>query len=494
MQKLVTSEQIRKLESKVIGDRENVSLALMEKAGSGLAKIALEYKEPYLVICGKGNNGGDGIVAARYLLESKKKVFLVLTSNPNEISRDAKTNFELIKDKIDYFVLAKTEDKTFLDKLSNSNTVIECLLGTGRKSDLGEFYEWIIKSVNNSKKHIIACDIPTGVDADTGNISNVVIKADVTVTFGYPKIGLLVYPARKYVGKLKTIDIGLSLPTTNYFLLNDDFLKENLPKRFEDSNKGTFGKTLLVCGSKKYPGAAFLSSRAASSIGSGLTTLSSPEEVLKKITKEIPEVTYADFSLDAILEESEKSSVIVIGPGLGTEDKVKDLVFNLLKKVNIPIVLDADGINVLSGKKEILKEAKKEIVITPHPKEFSRLTQKNLEDVLNNKIELTKNEAHFLNATVVLKGPATIIGTKDGNVYISGFANAALAKGGTGDVLAGFIGGLIAQGLEPSLAACVGVYLHGKCGEVVAKKKTVFSVLPQDLINVLPDVIRGFVF
>src|SRR3989338_359474 len=211
MEKLVTSEQIRKLESKVIGDRETISLALMEKAGSGLAKIALEYNEPYLVICGKGNNGGDGIVAARYLLESKKKVFLFLTSNPNEISRDAKTNFELIKEKIDYFVLAKTEDKTFLDKLSNSNTVIECLLGTGRKSDLGEFYEWIIKSVNNSKKHIIACDIPTGVDADTGNISNVVIKADVTVTFGYPKIGLLVYPARKYVGKLKTIDIGLSL-------------------------------------------------------------------------------------------------------------------------------------------------------------------------------------------------------------------------------------------------------------------------------------------
>ena len=496
MQKLVTSEEIKKHELAWIQTMNSKgSLTLMEKAGSALAGVAKEYKEPYLIVCGKGNNGGDGIVAARCLHDFGKKVYLFLTSDENSLSKDAKTNFETIKDKIEHFKIEKEDDKNFADILQTSNTVIDSLLGTGShgKSNLSSLYEWIIKSINESHKAVIACDIPTGVNPNTGNVSTKAIKAKVTVTFAYPKLGLLVYPGKKYAGKIKTIDIDLPELETNSYLLDDEFLKNNFPKRSEDLNKGNFGRTLLVCGSKKYPGAALLASKAAASIGSGLTSLASVDEVFNRITAVTPEVTHVELVLSKILEESFNSSVLVIGPGLTTVQEIKDLVESLITKASVPIVLDADGINSIVGKKEIIKKAKKDVVITPHPKEFARLLGITVDEVLNNKVELAKNTAIDLNCTVVLKGPATIIASKSGKIYISPFANAALAKGGTGDVLAGIIGGLISQGLEPVMASCVGVYIHGKTAELVAADKTVFSLLPQDLISYLPSAIRTFV-
>ena len=494
MQKLVTSEQIRKLESEWIQKiSPQWSLTLMEKVGSSLAEVAKEYKEPFLIVCGKGNNGGDGIVAARYLHASGKKVFLFLTSDESTLSNDSRANLELIKDKIQYYKIEKEKDSNFSKMLSESNTIIDCILGTGINGRLSLLFEWIIKSVNASRKTVIACDIPTGVNPDNGNIGAIVLKAKVTVTIGYQKIGLLVHPGRKYSGKIRTIDIGLPNIKTNLFLLDDDFLVENFPIRDNAGNKGNFGRTLLVCGSKKYPGAALLASKAAASIGSGLTALASKTEVFMRIAAVTPEVINVDFNLKTILEESLKSNVLVIGPGLTTEDEIKEIVEALILQVSVPIVLDADGINVLAGQKEIVKKVKNEIILTPHPKEFSRFLGISVDEVLNNKIELVKANAKELNCTIVLKGPATIIGTKEGNIYVSPFSNSALAKGGTGDVLAGFIGGLIAQGLKPDLAACVGVYIHGKTAEMVAKDKTVFSLLPQDLISYLPNAIKTYI-
>ncbi len=494
MQKLVTSEQIRTLESEWIKKiSPQWSLTLMEKAGSSLADVAKEYKEPYLIVCGKGNNGGDGIVAARYLHASGEKVSLILTSDESVLSDDAKANLELIKNKVQCFTIQEEKDNNLSKMLSESNTVIDCLLGTGTNGKLSPLFEWIIKSINTSHKVVIACDIPTGINPDSGNVCDVTVKAKVTVTFGYQKIGLLVYPGKRYSGKIRTIDIGLPDIETNLFLLDDDFLKENLPNRDDESNKGSFGRTLLVCGSKKYPGAALLASKAASSIGSGLTMLASSLEVFIRIAAVTPEVINVEFDLKTILEESLKSSVLVIGPGLTTEPEIKETVEALILQASIPIVLDADGINVLAGQKEIIKKVKNEIVLTPHPKEFAKLLGINIDEVLNNKIELVRSSAKELSCTIVLKGPATIIGTKEGNIYVSPFSNSALAKGGTGDVLAGFIGGLIAQGLKPSLAACVGVYIHGKTAEMVTRDKTVFSLLPQDLISYLPQAIKEYI-
>lgn len=496
MQKLVTSAQIRSFESDFIKDLgQNNSLVLMERAGFALAQEAKEHKEPYLIVCGKGNNGGDGFVAAKYLYDDRKKVVIVLTAEESSLSNEAKINFRLIKDKVNCLKIDGKDYTEFRSTLASSNTVLDCLLGTGSQGKLSPLFSKIIKEINDSGKIVIACDIPTGINSDTGNISNhvSVIKANVTVTFGYPKLGLFVYPAKKYAGKIKTIDIGLSDIKTNYFLLDDSFLKENFPKRAEDANKGKFGRTLLICGSKKYPGAALLASKAASSIGSGLTSLSSPTDVLSKIAAVIPEVTHVEFNSKTILEESLNSTVLVVGPGLTTTEEIQNLVKTIITKVNIPIVLDADGINVLSGSKNIaIKSVKKDIVLTPHPKEFARFLGISVDEVLDNKIEFAKATAANLNCTIVLKGPGTIIATKNEEIYISPFANAALAKGGTGDVLAGFIGGLIAQGLSPSLASCVGVYIHGKTAELVTSEKTVFSLLPQDLIMYLPNTIKNY--
>lgn len=493
MQKLVTLEQIRNIESDLIEKSSaDISLKLMEKAGFGLAEVLQKYNEPYLFICGKGNNGGDGLVAARYLYDLGKKVQICLISEEALLSPDSKTNLDLIKGKISYISVNEVNSKLFCEELNKANTVIECLVGTGTNKKSNSLFEWIIKTVNDSSKTVVACDIPIGVNPDTGSIQEYTIKATATVTFGYPKIGLVLYPAKEYVGMLKVIDIGLPDANTDSFLLDDLFLKENLPNRKADSNKGSFGKTLLVCGNIKYPGAALLTGKAASSIGSGLTAMASPKEVFNQITKDIPEITHVEFNEAKILEESKNSSVMVIGPGLTNTDETKTLVERLITKINIPIVLDADGINVLAGNKEIIKSVKSEIVLTPHPKEFARLTETSVEKVLNNKIDLVKEVANNLGCTIVLKGPGTIVCNKDKKIFISPFANSALAKGGTGDVLAGFIGGLIAQGLKPDLAACVAVYIHGKSGELVAKDKTVFSLLPQDLITYLPQVIKMY--
>ncbi|MBI3590558.1 MAG: NAD(P)H-hydrate dehydratase [Candidatus Melainabacteria bacterium] len=494
MQKLVSSKQIRDFESQLIQKiGNNWSLALMEKAGSGLADVAKEYSEPYLIICGKGNNGGDGFVAARYLYNLGKKVFIFLISEESSLSPDAKVNFDIIKNKVPYLKIENEKDNNFYNALNNASTVLDCLLGTGTDNKLSPFFEWLIKTINSSGKAVIACDVPTGIDPDTGKVPVRAIKARVTVTFGYPKLGLVVYPAKKFVGIIKTVDIGLPDIATNLFLLDDQFLKENFPKRPEDANKGTFGRTLLVCGSKKYPGAALLSGKAAASIGSGLTSLASPSEVFTRIAPVTPEITHVDFTLNTILEESLNSSVLVIGPGLSTSEEIVNIVEGLIVKASVPIVLDADGINVLADKREIIKKSKKHVVLTPHPKEFARFLGLSVDDVLNDKVSLAKSTAMELGCTVVLKGPGTIIATKDEKIYISPFGNAALAKGGTGDVLAGFIGGLVAQGLESDIAACIGVYIHGKTAELVTKDKTVFSLLPQDLISYLPYAIKAYI-
>lgn len=275
-------------------------------------------------------------------------------------------------------------------------------------------------------------------------------------------------------------------------LLDDSFVKDHLPKRSNASNKGSFGKTLLVCGSNNYPGAALLASRAASSIGSGLTSLATTKEVFSDITPGIPEVIHVDFNFQSILEESKKASVIVIGPGLGAGNDIKELVGKLIIEIEIPIILDADGINSFQGNKSALKKVKNHLIITPHIKEFARLLNTTTENIIENKVNMCSETAKELNCTVILKGAGTIISTKDGETFISPFANSALAKGGTGDVLSGFIGGLISQGLSPKIASCLAVYIHGKLGEVIAMEKTEYSLLPQDLISYLPKVIKMY--
>lgn len=494
MQPLLTAEEIRSLESGWINKTgSKLSLELMEKAGSALADLAKKYPEPYLIVCGKGNNGGDGIVATRYLMEAGKTTFLILTSNEDNLTNDAKVNFEKIKSKVNHSRVDSGNEEEFINCLERSNTIIDCILGTGAGRGLSDLYKNLVKKINDSGKIIIACDVPTGIDPTNGTTNGFAIKANVTATIGYPKLGLVVYPAKKFTGEIKVINIDLPAFNANSYLLDDDFVIKNLPKRYSDAHKGSFGRTLLVAGSKKYPGAAILAGRAASSIGSGLTSIASYGDVLRNYAPEIPEITHVDFNLDTIIDECKKSSVVVIGPGLTTDNEILKIVNELILNIDVPIVLDADGINVLSSEKKVIKSAKKETILTPHPKEFARLLGITTNEVLSNKVKLVRETSSSLNSTIVLKGPATLIGTKQGTIFVSPFANAALAKGGTGDVLSGFIGGLIAQGLSPEIAACVGVYIHGKTGEIISKEKTVFSLLPQDLIKYLPMALKTFV-
>lgn len=493
MQKLVTASQIRSHEQELIKKNgKGFSLELMERAGTGLANAIENYKDPYLFVCGKGNNGGDGFVAIRHLLNKKKKVNLFLACNPEDLSEEASFNFKLIADIIPYKVILNP-DNDFTQSLQLANTVVDCLLGTGSKKDLSLAYKEIVNSINKVNKTVIACDVPTGLNAETGEVQEVSIKATKTITFAQSKVGLHLFPGREKTGKIKVIDIGIPEINSGIYLLDKDYIKEKFPDRPLNSNKGVFGRTFIIAGSKNFPGAAFLASRAASKIGSGLTSLSSPKEVFNQITTNIPEVIHVDFQIESILNELNNSTSIVIGPGLSICENSSLIIEEVIKNSKIPVVLDADGINVLEGKRELLKKVNCEVTITPHPKEFSRLTGISLSEVLKNKLHFSKIFSEELNCNIVLKGAGSIICTKDGEFFISPFANSGLAKGGTGDVLSGLIGGLISQGVKPSTAACIGVFLHGETAEIITKEKTEFSLLPEDLINYLPKAIQ-FIF
>lgn len=485
---LLTKSQIRSHEFEYI-KQTNSLLVLMEKAGGGLADILMHYKEPFLFICGKGNNGGDGFVAARYLIERNKKVFVVMLSNPEELSNDAKNNFFKIQNNITPYILKNVCDRYFLSLLRDSNTVVDCILGTGVSNSLGSFLNELISVINDAKKDVVACDIPTGILSDSGVVNDPCIYATETVTFGSYKIGMMLYPAKNFVGKITLVDIGLPKYNSNNFLLDVDFVKSQFPVRLNVSHKGSFGKTTIISGSVKFPGAAILTAKAASIIGSGLTVLCTSQDVFNMVTPAIPEAIHCELNLDAILKELNTSTSCIIGPGLTTNKSIIEIVMPLIEKINIPLVLDADGINMFEGYKDLLKNLKSKLILTPHPKEMARLLNLSVQEVLENKLSITQELAKELNAIVLLKGPASII--SDGSMnYVSPFANSALAKGGTGDVLSGFIGGLISQGTKPDLATCIGVFMHGIIGEYISKEKTEYALLPEDLINYLPKVIK----
>lgn len=460
---------------------------LMENAGFAVFKKILKKTDKNsktAVICGPGNNGGDGFVTARHLLSYGFQVDVFYTGDDNMYKNAAKTNLDILKK-----MGITLHPFTSINHFNEYNIIVDALFGIGLKRKITGIYEHIINLVNNSKAFKISVDIPSGLYADTGFIDNICIKADYTVTFSCLKYCLCMYPAKKYAGKIKVKDITIPKKHTEAYEHSILINKTNLPLfkiREKDAHKGSFGRVVSVGGSEDMAGAVKITAYSALKSGCGLTTVIHPNELNRNFISDIPEIMTKSFDYrnpDAVCEYINNSaSSATLGNGMGGKEDTKEFIRYLALNIQKPIVIDADGINALN--KEILSKIKNNnIVITPHLKEFARLTDKSIEDIIKNKIEIAKEFSDKYKITLVLKAADTLIAVPDKEIYIINQGNTALSKGGSGDALAGLIASYIAQKYSIKESCILACYTLGRAAEKAVKKNSPSSLLITDIIK-----------
>lgn len=500
---------MREIDQKAEKEFSIPSLILMENAGHEVIRILKDYLGKGLkdykiwVFCGKGNNGGDGFVVARYLKNEKAEVKVFLFAEEEEIRGDAKKNYEIIK-KIGLEIKEIKDEKSLFTLSERPDIIIDALFGTGFSGKPTALYRKAIELINHSPALVLSIDIPSGV-SERGKVEDMAVKASLTVTMGFIKDSLILFPGKRYVGQLFIADIGipnfLLAQEGDKFLIEEADIKRIFPQRIPEGNKGTFGKVLVIAGSLGFSGAASLTALAALRIGSGLIRLASLKEIMPALEAKLTEVvkialpqeeeaTYSIKIIPLIENYLKDTDAFALGPGIGTKPQTKEFLLSLLPKIEKPVVIDADGVNNLAGEEKIFKGMKAPVVLTPHPGELARLINLSPQEINENRIEVAQEFARKNNLILVLKGAPTVIGTPQGKVFINPTGNSGLASGGTGDVLTGFIAGLLAQGLDPLNSALVGVYLHGLCADLGVREKTEYAFIANDILDYLPLAIK----
>jgi len=513
--KAITADEMRSLEdfAAKLGIPTRI---LMEIAGMKVANVAInEIKRARsaCILCGSGGNGGDGFVAARYLHNAGIKTDVFLTSSENKISSsDSIENLKILKNlKIEFCELSSQESfKKLKSSIVGSDIVIDAIYGIGYRGDVKDPIAKIIDLINNSKREIkdkrpyevLSVDVPSGADASTGEVSSKCVESDITVTFEYPKIGLLKYPASKYAGKIITASIGIPKPNPveprsiepretqaskkieGVQVTDSRFVASVMPRRRVDYNKGNCGKVLIIAGSSGMMGAAVLTANSALRTGSGLVTLCVPDEIKDTVNSMSLEVVVAGFSeFEGKLKECD---VIAVGPGLSKGNTISKRVKSIIlsKKIKVPLVIDADGLNAISDP-SIFKKSGKDIIITPHPGEFSRLTGKRIEDIQKDRMGSASRFASKYGVTIVLKGAYTVIAGM-GKLFINPTGNPGMASAGVGDVLTGIIASLIGQGVGIFNSAAAGAFIHGMAGNLAVSIKGEHGLIASDIIDSIP--------
>lgn len=508
--KLVTSKQIQEIDLIAVKHYKIPSLKLMENAGRAVADIIKERtvpKDSILIIVGRGNNGGDGLVAGRYLIEAGYKVAFALMSAPDELSPDAKTNWGKLKSySAKVIFLNETSNlREFKEALHDSDYVIDAILGTGLNSEVRGLYSKVIDEINMSTRPVISVDIPSDLSADTGSPLGNAIFARLTVTFGLPKIGHVIPPGPEHVKELKVVNIGfpedlINSYETNLNIITPDLFKDEFGERAVNSHKGDFGHVLILAGSVGKMGAGWLASKAALRSGAGLVTYGIPETAFKKFDPKFAEVMVEPIadkkkghfvfeSLENIREVCHKKNTVALGPGIGTHRDTEKAVVALEMKLNLPLVIDADGINNIAKHLKVLDRRHRDTVLTPHPGEMSRLTGLDTKTIGKDRINVTRKFSMAHKVYTVLKGNRSIVATPTGDVFINTTGNPGMATAGTGDALTGMITAFMAR--MPTLTAVLaGVYLHGLAGDLAAGKMGEVGMISSDLIENIPDAIK----
>lgn len=507
--KLVTGTQMKALDRQAIEDYGIPSLELMENAGRQIVASMMACdktltEKRVVIVCGKGNNGGDGMVVARLLKAKGVSVQVFLLAEVENCSEETQHQLQLLQQH-SISVKHLPDEKEFPElksSLDKADVVVDALLGVGIKGAVRGHYAIAIRMLNQSDAKCMAVDVPSGVDADMGHVEGEAVQAAFTVTLGLPKIGLLLYPGRSYVGKLKVASIGYPDKLVEgfdspYTFLDQDHITEKLPPRPDYSHKGSFGRALLFAGSKTMTGAAILSGKAALRSGIGLLfILSNLYEPLRFIIS-----TQVFEALDDIAppgtmpskyEDLSEMDAVALGPGLSQGFFIQGKIRKWVSKMDTPLIIDADGINALVGHLQLLEQRKSGTVLTPHPGEFSRLTGLSIQEIETNRFEVAQEFAKAHHVILVLKGVPTVIATPEGQVFVNSTGNSGLAKGGSGDVLTGMMLALAGQGASLLDAACCAVWVHGFTADYLRDHEGMSErgMLPSDLIEALPRVWR----
>lgn len=513
--KIPTVMQMQSIDRNASREYEIPGIVLMENAGLKIVEVIKEVLpslsgKRVIILAGKGNNGGDGFVVARHLHNNGAKAVTFFLGAPEQLPEEALCNYRILN-KIKAQVWQLNNEKN-IEKLQlallKADLVVDALYGSGFKGLVAGFEAEVIKTVNESKVPVISVDIPSGVEADTGLVIGQAIKAKYTVTFALPKLGLLLEPGSTYAGQLTISDISIPADLlvdadmkTN--LLTDKLVQTFIKPRPREVFKGSFGYLLAIGGSIGMSGAIIMTAQAALKSGAGIVTAAVPESILNIVAGATPEVMTiplpqtmaAQISTAAVpqlINYMHKATVCTIGPGMGRYPEARDIVSLILKESDLPVVIDADGLIALKDDISMLTNRSAPVVLTPHPGEFAQLTTLTVEEVQENRIEVAREFAQKWDVILVLKGNKTIVALPDGEVFVNLTGNPGMATAGSGDVLAGIIGGFIAQGLEAANAALVGVYIHGLTGDRAVLDQGQRGMVAGDLIKYLPGVIREF--
>lgn len=510
--RLVTAEEMRQADRMAIEEYGVPGMVLMENAGQAVVQEAekmlggLDGKKA-AIFCGGGNNGGDGLVVARHLYNRGCDVRLYFLDDPEVFRGDALANYQILNNMgVTSFQLTEGSRLNVARMaLWSSDLAIDAIYGTGLRDEVRDVTLSVIQMMNESKTPVIACDIPSGLSSVTGLPLGGAVKADVTVTFGFCKIGLVLPAARPYVGRLVVADISLPRQVENSLtarreLIDGDFVQRWLTARAPDSYKGDFGHVGVVAGSPSMPGAAILAARGALKAGAGRVTAALPSACRVPFTAQLPESMLLNTTENDLgcMDNQAMETIIgfpanawVIGPGMGREQQTLEFIRELIPRLTVPAVLDADALFAVCGYLRLLKKAQAPLVITPHPGEMAKLLGVNVQDVQSNRVTVAEGFARQTNVVVVLKGAGTVVATPEGRVFINSSGNPGLATGGTGDVLAGMIATLLAQGVVPAVAAACAVWLHGAAADITATEKGIAGLLAGDIADAVPAALKS---
>ena len=490
---LPTGEQMRRADLYTIEEIGVPSMVLMERAALEVVRCMEEEQLDFrkvLVICGSGNNGGDGYAIARLLHLKGHDVTIFFAGNSQKRSEE---NAQQAKIAAHYEIPVITNLGT-----EEYSVIIDALFGTGLKREVTGHYREVLCSVNQMAGKKVAVDLPSGIHDTTGARMGIAFCADLTVAIAFPKRGLFLQEGNVCAGKILTGDIGISSETFSEGTVTFGYEKQDLflgfPKRKKNSHKGSYGKVLMIAGSKGMSGAAYLSAKAAYAVGAGLVQIYTHEEnrvILQQLLPEAIITTYDTFDSEQLEKLIQWADLIGIGCGLGKSDTAERVMQYTLERALVPCVVDADGINILSKHMEWIEETNALIVLTPHMKEMPRMLQCSVRELIEQRMEKLHAFVERYKVVCVLKDARTLVAKEHRNTYLNLSGNAAMAKAGSGDVLAGVIVGILAQQCEPYTSACLGVFLHGLAGDMARDKKGAYSVLASDLVAEISSVLKN---
>ncbi|UJF16121.1 NAD(P)H-hydrate dehydratase [Jeotgalibaca sp. MA1X17-3] len=515
MKKLVTRTQMKAIDSYSIEKIGIPSMVLMENAANEVVRIMekkITPKDIILIVCGSGNNGGDGLAAARILSNSGYQVDVFFAGKRDQLTTESRQQLTIVEN-LDIVIWNSIDEINF----SNYTILVDALFGIGLNRDIEGTFAQVIQQMNEHESYIYALDIPSGISADHAKVLGTAVKADVTITFGFAKIGQVLHPGNHYVGELKIVDIGfppsaLESIDSNY-VSYDEYDLSHIPTRKQHSHKGSFGRVLIIAGSENMSGAAYLSAKAAYRTGAGLVEILSTDVNRIILQTQLPEAILTTYNPDQLEDKAEKEKIkkaiqradaVVIGPGIGVTESSKQLLDITTLYLEKPTVFDADAINLIADfynsfplmrdhpyvrLNEFSHTLPPQSIITPHLKELARLMDKSvsyIEDQLLEVVDLCTTDSQLIYA---IKDARTLVGY-DQERYINNSGNSGMATAGSGDVLTGIIAGLLAQGTEPFQATKLAVYIHGLAGDYAAKQTSEYTMMASDIIEALDSILK----